>query len=371
VTTLARQQMASAASSNCDSGCRRPPASEKATLNVKALALNLPNFLRAALCAALLVLACGAFARVEEARSLLGAAALGARYAELRNELNDNPFRRPIHLDSTEGRDSVTGDIFAVLNAPFATASNVLDKPAQWCDILILHLNNKYCRPAVAGGATTLALSVGKKGEQALSDAYRVNFVFTVSARTAEYLQVSLNAVEGPLSTKDYRVILEATPAEGGGKTFNSASFRQGVVSMGSELGGGGLVTPASLKDQWAKELRRYAGANASVISGAVERRHAALASDAAYVVPAEPGKPAQPVGGMRGAVERNTMRYYLAIEAYFGALSSPPAARLEKSLRDWFAATEAYSKQLHEMDQQEYLAIKRREYSRQQAEMN
>ena len=40
---------------------------------------------------------------------------------------------------------------------------------------------------------------------------------------------------------------LAAAP-QGGGKTFTSASFRQGVVSMGTELGGGGLVTPGSLK---------------------------------------------------------------------------------------------------------------------------
>jgi predicted deacylase len=40
---------------------------------------------------------------------------------------------------------------------------------------------------------------------------------------------------------------LSAAP-QGGGRTFTSASFRQGVVSMGTELGGGGLVTPSSLK---------------------------------------------------------------------------------------------------------------------------
>ena len=71
----------------------------------------------------------------------------------------------------------------------------------------------------------------------------------------------------------------------------------------------------------------------------------------------------------MRGAVERNTMRYYLAIEAFLGALSAPPGARVEKSMRDWFAATEAYPRQLHEVEQNEYLAMKRNEYSRQQGD--
>ena len=62
-------------------------------------------------------------------------------------------------------------------------------------------------------------------------------------------------------------------------------------------------------------------------------------------------------------------MRYYLAIEAFLGSLSAPAGARVEKSLRDWFAASERYPRQLHEMEQGEYLAMKRKEYLRQQVE--
>jgi hypothetical protein len=69
----------------------------------------------------------------------------------------------------------------------------------------------------------------------------------------------------------------------------------------------------------------------------------------------------------MRGVVERNTMRYFLAIEAHLGALSVPAAGRMEKSLRDWFAGSERYPRQLHEMEQGAYLSMKRREHLRQQ----
>ena len=69
----------------------------------------------------------------------------------------------------------------------------------------------------------------------------------------------------------------------------------------------------------------------------------------------------------MRGLVERNTMRYYLAIEAFLDAVSSPPQARLEQRLHDWFAATERYPRQLHELDEGAYLEMKRRESKRQQ----
>ena len=75
--------------------------------------------------------------------------------------------------------------------------------------------------------------------------------------------------------------------------------------------------------------------------------------------------KEGQPVyiNGVRGMVERNAMRYYLAIEAYFGAMSAPTAQQQqEKRLHDWFALTEEHPRQLHEMERDEYLAIKRRE---------
>jgi hypothetical protein len=77
-------------------------------------------------------------------------------------------------------------------------------------------------------------------------------------------------------------------------------------------------------------------------------------------------GKPLY-VSGIRGALERNTMRYYLAISAYLGALSTPPQQQLEKRLRDWFASTERYPLQLHELELSEYLDMKRKEYKRQQ----
>jgi len=46
-------------------------------------------------------------------------------------------------------------------------------------------------------------------------------------------------------------------------------------------------------------------------------------------------------VGGMRGVVERNTMRYYLAIEAHLGALATPLPLQRQKRLHNWFIATE------------------------------
>ena len=87
---------------------------------------------------------------------------------------------------------------------------------------------------------------------------------------------------------------------------------------------------------------------------------HFALKNSTAGVAPAL-------IDGVRGLVERNTMRYYLAIDSYFQAAPAPPAAQLEQRLQSWFSATEAYPRQLHEADRPAYLEMKHAEYNRQQ----
>ena len=56
-----------------------------------------------------------------------------------------------------------------------------------------------------------------------------------------------------------------------------------------------------------------------------------------------------------------------MAIEAYLGAYDAPPGQQLENCLRDWFAATERHALQLHEIDENEYFEMKRREVVRPQ----
>jgi hypothetical protein len=73
-------------------------------------------------------------------------------------------------------------------------------------------------------------------------------------------------------------------------------------------------------------------------------------------------------VRGTRGALERNTMRYYLAFDAYLQSLGSPEPKRFERSLEIWFADTERFARQLREVKHDDYIAMKRDQYVRQQA---
>jgi hypothetical protein len=265
------------------------------------------------------------------------AAALRARFGALKDQMSRNQFQKPLYLDSKEVADSVSGEIYAFINHPFATAGTALNGADRWCAIMMLHINTKHCRAAADGGGSVLQVSIGKKVDQPVADAYRVNFAFRIVANTADFLKVTLYAEQGPLSTRDYRVTLEAIPGDNGG-TFIHLTYSYGY-------GLGGRVA-----------MQAYL---ATVGRGKVGFTVLGKQAD---------GSP-QFIGGMRGVVERNTMRYYLAIESYMGALAAPPHARLEKSLRDWFAAIERYPRQLHELEQNEYLEMKRKEHLRLQAD--
>src|SRR5205085_8323750 len=119
-----------------------------------------------------------------------GAAALRLRYAALAQQRQRHPFQRALQIESSDGQDGLTGEVVALVDSPFAIAAVALDAPSQWCDILILHLNTKYCRAETNARGTVLHVVIGKKYDQPIDQAYRVDFVYRVAARNADYLQV-------------------------------------------------------------------------------------------------------------------------------------------------------------------------------------
>ena len=64
-------------------------------------------------------------------------------------------------------------------------------------------------------------------------------------------------------------------------------------------------------------------------------------------------------IGGTRGLVERNAMRYFLTVDAYVGAVRDPLPAQFERRLALWFTGIEQYPRQLHEVDRATYLELK------------
>jgi len=278
--------------------------------------------------------ACGApaLAATQETNA---ASALRAKYASIAEQLGSSAFHRPLILESVESDSTLRGDVYALLEHPFALVSGSLDSAQEWCDVMILHINTKSCQASTDRSSNVIAMRIGKKTEQVVEDTYRVDFAFRVTGATPEYLGVRLNADAGPLGTRDYRILVEAVSLEGG-RTFLHFTYSYGY----------GFAARVAMQAYLA-----------TLGSGKVGFTVVGNQSN---------GQP-DFIGGTRGVVERNTMRYYLAIDAYLAALAAPPGEQFERRLQIWFTSTERYARQLHEVDRSAYLEMKRRDYARQQ----
>ncbi|MGV8894468.1 MAG: hypothetical protein ACOH2K_16330 [Burkholderiaceae bacterium] len=265
------------------------------------------------------------------------AAALRAKYAQVSLQLHNNQFKQPLYLDSAESSSHLAADIYALVDYPFATVNAAFNDPAHWCDVMILHLNTKYCRASADTVGSNLVVRIGKKNYQPLAQAFQVKFAYRAATTTPEYFEVRLKAENGPLGTSDYRIRLEALAVQDG-KTFLHLTYSYAYNFAGRLAMQAYLATIGSDKVGFTMTGKRS-------------------------------GSQSDYIGGVRGVVERNTMRYYLAIDAYLGGLSTAPAQQFEQRLESWFASTEQYPRQLHEIDRAAYLDMKRREYLRQQKE--
>ena len=242
-----------------------------------------------------------------------GPSGLKQKYEQIRAQIEKSAFGRPLHLDSGDAKGKMSGDVYAVLDHPFKRVSDGLGSARQWCDVLVLPFNVQKCE----SGDGKLKLYVGRKPTSPIEEATQLDFSYSVPAKSADHLQVKLAAPRGPAGTRDYLITFAATPLDD----------KRTIVHMHYGYSTGAMSQLAM------KTYLSTSGADKVGFSS-------------------ENG---QLVGGTRGIMERNTMRYFLAIDAYLDTLGKPASARLEK----WFASTERYAKQLREMSREEYLAVK------------
>lgn len=256
------------------------------------------------------------------------AQALAARHQALRAQLENNAFGVPLAVESAAEDGLQRGEAYGVLAQPFAALAQALTDPRAWCEIALLHLNIKTCIHERRAG-DWLTLYSGRKFYEPPEKAYALRYAFRVEAARADYLAVALAADSGPLGTRDYRIRVEAIPLGTQAFVHFRYAYRPSLVS--SVATSGYLATLGSGK-----------------IGFTVTGRDGA-------------GRP-EYVGGVRGIVERNAVRYYLAIQAYLETAGAPAAQRFER----WFDLTGRYPAQLHELEKPEYLQYKRQELRQQ-----
>lgn len=259
--------------------------------------------------------------------------ALLAKYPAISGKLQKNQFAAPIYLESFESRGSQQVDMYGVFNYPFDAVKGALQAPANWCDITTLHINIKACTAKRVADHWLLTIYSGRKYYQTPSDAYPLKLLYRIAAQQPDYLDLALTAAEGPLSTKNHRIRLEAVPLDRD-RTFVHFS---------------------------------YAYTHGALANMAIKTYFATLARDKIgfSMEPGQSGTPAF-IGGVRGAVERNTVRYYLALQTYMDTLRFPEGQRFEQRLNRWYDLTARYPRQLKEVEKTDYLANKRREHQNQ-----
>lgn len=273
----------------------------------------------------------------------MAAQAQGADLGEMQNlhrslqtRLAQSPFQRELVLDSTEASERLSGDIYATLDAPLSSLELLNRSPLRWCEILLLLSNTKSCVVGRQDETPSLQMRIGTKGPQALASTSPMNFKFVTSAPQATVLETHLSSSSGPMGMKDGTLRVQAI-ALGPHKSFIHLhySYRSGLA--------GQLATGLYLQT-----LGR------GKVGFSKEQAEASRPADAHWV------------GGVRGIVERNTMRYFMGLScALQFAGTDNPAQRFAQMAPCWYDETERYPQQLREMARPEYLDMKGEEYAR------
>jgi hypothetical protein len=250
------------------------------------------------------------------------------------SKLETNIFGLPLFLDSFERGDRVHVDVYGIFEYPFSSIVNVLKVPANWCDIVSLHPNVKACTYSGPPGTGLLTFYIGKKVYQTPEETRQVTYKYRIVKQQQGYLDIVLTADEGPFGTKNHSMRFEALPLDGG-RTFVHVSYEY--------------------RDSVAL---RFTGKAYFATLGRGKAGFTVTGKD-------KNGKPVY-IGGPRGAIERNAVRYYFAIQTFMKSLPYPKNRVFSMRISEWYDLTAHYKKQLFELDKKDYLAFKTTEHKNQ-----
>ncbi|MRR54125.1 MAG: hypothetical protein EG822_06390 [Deltaproteobacteria bacterium] len=296
--------------------------------------ITLNKFTKFLLCLMAVAVLCTSGSAAAAGKSGRGEASLLDTYQRNSASLEKSSFGLPLFLESFERDDKVQVDVYGIFQYPFASVVDVLKVPANWCDIVPLHLNVKACTYRKLPDSWLLTFYIGRKGYQPPEATRQVMFQYRIVAQRQGYLDVMLTAETGPFGTRDHRMRFEALPLDAG-RTFVHVSYeyRDSVALRFAE------------KAYFATLARGKVG---FTVTGKDRN-----------------GNPVY-IGGPRGAIERNAVRYYFAIQSFMDTLRYPEKSRFNQRISGWYDLTSRYRKQLFEMEKQDYLTFKTKERANQ-----
>jgi hypothetical protein len=257
-----------------------------------------------------------------------GKASLRARYQALLPALEENAFGVPLHMQSEDVSSRVSSEVHGVLHQPYETFRAALRSPAGWCQLVTLHAYLRGCTLESNQSPAALTIYHGGRKPVPLEDARRSHYAWERQVDEPDYFKVVMRSDGGLVGTSDYQLTLEAIPLDGGRVFARVAfSFRYSMITR-------------MLTATYFAFVRGRPGFS--------------------VVDYQEDGEPVL-VTGRVAALERNVMRFYLALQAFLEGTSQPEAERDEWRWQRWFALTMQYPRQLYDMEESVYLESKRR----------
>lgn len=254
-----------------------------------------------------------------------------AQYQIIKTQLKANQYGAPVVIHSDFQEDKATGEVYALVSHDFKTVAANLGTSGHWCDVVLLHINVKGCDiNASKSSADQLTLYVGRRYYQTPDEAHEMHYRFRKVNAISDYLHVDLTAGDGPFGTSDYLLTFEVIPFDA------SSSFIHFKYSYQY-----GLMAKLAIDGYLATIGRHKVGF--TVIDHDKEN---------------------QPiyVQGLQGIVERNSMRYFLAIRSFLdtAGLSSE---QWENRINHWYQLAGDFERQFLEVREKDYLDTKRKEF--------
>lgn len=252
-------------------------------------------------------------------------------YTQIKPALDNNAYGIPVYVNSRDENNTMTGVIYGVIHHPFETVSQSVQSAANWCAIAPQHLNIKACTYQQIKNHCQLTFYSGRKFYEKADDVDQLAYRFNINEQTKNFIHISLTADDGPAGTSHYRLYVKAIPLD---KTSSFIYFSYSYQYN--------FITSIGMGTYLATLGRGKVGFS---ITGKDEK-----------------GNPVY-VDGVRGIIERNSVRYYLAIQSYLDTLHIKPEDRFTARITKWFDLTEQHHLQLHEMGKKEYLGYKQLEH--------
>jgi hypothetical protein len=245
-----------------------------------------------------------------------------------------SPLGEPLYVQSEENNDEVNVNVYGILDHSFAEVAKELATPTSWCESFALDPGVRACGVRSTNGEVELVFYLGPKKLETLDDAYQWPYRYRVEDDDGQHLHVRLVARRGPLDTHDFRLELEAAPADNYTHVLMHGSYRPSLLSNA-------LAT-------------RYVNTKA---------RHKSGLSIAGMD---EGGNPIYSKG-RKAILEGIIVRCYLTLRAFLDTVNVPADRRFEASIHRWFDLVNNYRTQLHAADnKQKYLQMKRRDHEHQ-----